>query len=1183
MTATFPRPPILRQILQEHHAAIEASAGTGKTYTIEHIVIDLLLRGRVPLSEILVLTFTERAATELRQRIRSKIEEILAFPAVDKKRHADQPESYWVIDERARQDLSRALFSFDGASVGTIHGFFGRVLTEHAFSGGHLFDGTLEDGRALFGRAFKTALRRSLACRPGAAANLLALWLEQDQGGIDVLEGLLWRCHSSRRRILPEFSLEAMQRELKTNPLFAIDLAAEADQFKVALKGAKIHANTVNAMMRRLDALADLMQAARLDWRIMLVDTFQDAVHAIANGLNDRAFSSARANQITEAFLKLNGILVCLEAAIVQTCLPIVREVLEHHKATTGEFDHDDQIKGVALALDGRYGDALIEAMRSRYRFALIDEFQDTDELQWSFFERVFLESASRNVVYLIGDPKQAIYGFRGADVHMYLEARQQVEQAGTPLVPLMENFRSTRALIDAYNFLLDPLAKPSFFDGEIRYDQPVTAGREHIALEADGSPAKPIHLLKIEPRSGDGPSTGELKRGLARQIACEARDLLSAQKHLQFGAKERTERIEPGEIFVLTATNKEALLVAQALREAEVPFAFYKQEGLFQTDEAHAIHDLLAAIIDPADADKRRRAWITPFFAVPLASLPDLDELPDSSLFIKQIRDWNELAAKRQFEMLFSRILDDSGIIRRELFLKDDERALTNYLHIFEVLLEGARTVGCDLTDLVATLTAYIRETRQPPGDEGNIQRLESDRAAVQIMTIHKSKGLEAAIVFLYGGFSRFRASRIHEYHEDGQRVMFIGDNDAAKEKASEARSHEEQRLYYVALTRAKARLYLPLVPDKLGGKKWDGGYRRLNERLSAVTSDLQGSPKCDLFRIITFQDRPLEIKRNDPGQTAAELATWQARRVLDKSAQDLPNFFQLRQDHAGYVVSSYSQIKHVESSELDPLARDEFRREPGLKTLAAELTADELPGGTATGTMLHEILENIPFGSLDSKPNLEEWLGRNPVKEVFDVAMARNGIAATAGQHHRAGEMIYRALTMTIPLDSGRSIPGLYQCSRVISEMEFLFPFPEGIHPSLSDPRSGKLVIERGFIKGFVDLVVEHDGRVYFADWKSDVLPSYQSDQIAVHVGAHYEMQVKLYSLALVKALLIDSEDAYEKSFGGLFYVFLRALSQDDKDLEDVYFKRPGWTDILQYEAELKRFDLRSGKRRA
>ena len=623
--------------------------------------------------------------------------------------------------------------------------------------------------------------------------------------------------------------------------------------------------------------------------------------------------------------------------------------------------------------------------MRSRYRFALIDEFQDTDELQWSFFERVFIESVGRNLIFLIGDPKQAIYGFRGADVHTYLEARHRVEQAGTPRVAAPGKLSINASLIDAYNSLLDPLADPSFFDGEIRYNQPVTAGRELVALQADGTVATPIHLLKIEPTDGDLLSTGEFKRGLARQIAREVRDLLSGEKGLWFGPEGETKRITASDIYVLTTTNKEAVQVSQALREAEVPFAFYKQEGLFQTDEARAIHDLLAAIADPADIDKRCRAWITPFFAVPLAALPDLDELPESDPLINRIRDWNELAGKRRFELLFTKILDQTGIIRRELFLTDDERALTNYLHIFEILLEEARTVGCDLADLVATVAAYIQQTRKPPGEDGNIQRLESDRAAVQIMTIHKSKGLEAAVVFLYGGFSRFRASGIHEYHEGGQRVLYIGDNDQAKEKANEDRSQEEQRLYYVALTRAKARLYLPLVPDKLGGKRWDGGYRRLNERLSAVANNLGSSAHRDLFRVVNVHDRPLEAGRNNPNQTEGTLATWQANGVLEKKAPKLPNFFQLRQNHAGYIVSSYSRMKRAESGELDPLERDEFRREPGQRSLATILADDELPGGTATGTMLHEILENIPFESLDSKPTLEAWLERDASRKYL------------------------------------------------------------------------------------------------------------------------------------------------------------------------------------------------------
>ena len=192
------------------HAVIEASAGTGKTYTIEHMVVDLIVRGRVPLDrdprpDLHRASGRRATAADSIQDRRDPGRSPKTAQSASRSRW----QGGWLIDERARQDLSRALFSFDGASIGTIHGFFGRVLTEHAFTSGRLFDGALEDGRELFGRAFKTALRRSLARRPSDAADLLALWLEQGRGGIEKLEALLWTCHSSRRRILPPFSIEA--------------------------------------------------------------------------------------------------------------------------------------------------------------------------------------------------------------------------------------------------------------------------------------------------------------------------------------------------------------------------------------------------------------------------------------------------------------------------------------------------------------------------------------------------------------------------------------------------------------------------------------------------------------------------------------------------------------------------------------------------------------------------------------------------------------------------------------------------------------------------------------------------------------------------------------------------------------------------------------------------------------
>ena len=1174
MTEHYPRPSILESIPRDCHTVIEASAGTGKTYTIENMVVELLVRDGVSLDKILVLTFTERAATELRKRIRSKIAEILFNPCRETKCHHEEPGGVWCIDEEARRRLSRALFSFDAASIGTIHGFFGRVLTEHAFDNGRLFDGTLEDGRTLFGRAFKQVLRRSLARRPGDPAELLALWLAQPGERVDKLEDLLYKCHASRRLIRPPFSIDALRRETDTNPLFEIDLEGEAERIQKALKGLKVHSSTIKAIETRLATLSGLIRRSNHDWLIVLDVRFQEAIRYIGDRVRGLALADELAVRITGAITRLGESLVSLEVAMVQSCLPMVREVLERQKAETGHFDYDDLITGVVQALGGD----LVEAMRRRYQFALVDEFQDTDELQWSFFKRVFFDSGVRSIVYLIGDPKQAIYGFRGADVFTYLAARQAVEASGSPRVPLASNFRSTAAMIEAYNHILDGSASEPFFDGPIRYDVPVMAGRKLVAEEADGSRAVPIHLLKIEPE-GDTLRLSELRRGLARQIAREARRVLSEDEGLRFGPEGKTNHIEAGEVFILTATNTDGRAIADALREANVPFAFYKQDGLFQTNEAREVRDVLAAIDDPVDPGLRGRAWITPFFAVPLADLSNLSDLPNSHPLVERLHEWNDLAGRRRFEVLFTRILDDSGIIRRELFLKDDERALTNYLHLFEILLEHARTSGCELADLVVTLTAYIQGTRKPPGEDGNVQRLETDRSAVQIMTIHKSKGLEAAVVLIYGGFTAFPSGGRYEYHDKEDRVLFIGDDDGAKERAIGERKLEEQRLFYVAMTRAMARLYLPLVPGEFWSNRWDGGYARVNKRLLEVEIGLEGPGKDHRYKIVSFRDRPPRGGSDDPDRIGGGPATWLAEFNLLEEHDYRGELGEIRRRHAGYEVTSYSRMKSVlkAEGELVPMGREELDREAARPILATPPPEGELPGGIAAGLMLHEILEEIPFESLGMAKTPTDWGKLKPVAEVIIASMVRHGIDPE-DYRPEAQVMVYHALTREIPTRRGQSIPGLYQCPKVLREMEFLFPYPEQGHPPLSEPGPGKLVVERGFIKGYVDLVVEHDGLVYFADWKSDVLPSYGQESIQEHVATHYDLQVKLYVLALIKALGVHSESEYEDRFGGLVYVFLRGLRGSSDDGQGIYFRRPSWSQVLVYEVEIKRSPDRS-----
>ena len=398
--------------------------------------------------------------------------------------------------------------------------------------------------------------------------------------------------------------------------------------------------------------------------------------------------------------------------------------------------------------------------------------------------------------------------------------------------------------------------------------------------------------------------------------------------------------------------------------------------------------------------------------------------------------------------------------------------------------------------------------------------------------MTIHKSKGLEAAVVFVCGGFTR-GSDGPHLYHDGDLRVLDLDPSDEWKKVAEGERAEEEQRLYYVALTRAKARLYLPLVPQQHWPSSWKGGYLRVNQRLQRV---LERPEAAGLFTTRAFRDEP-----QDPGQTEnlRPPRTWRPGRTELQIAGPACGFAALRERYRGYIVTSYSRMKQASTRGDTPIEPDEFYREPVPAIALDALPEGGLPGGRETGTLLHEILEDVPLDETAKAADRETWRTLGPVVRAVDAALTRSGIAH---DHRREVEdIVHGALTCTIR-GGGKTIRGLCRCAQALREMDFVFTIPETTHPRLAHPKAGSLRIERGFLKGFVDLVVEHEGLVFVVDWKSDVLASYDPEALATCVADHYDLQAKLYALALVKALGAHTEAAYKARFGGMFYIFLR-----------------------------------------
>jgi len=649
-----------------------------------------------------------------------------------------------------------------------------------------------------------------------------------------------------------------------------------------------------------------------------------------------------------------------------------------------------------------------------------------------------------------------------------------------------------------------------------------VVAATDLHAKDAAGEAVAPIHLVEV---SGDDKLDAA---GLRRRLAAYIRNEISAllgdpQRALRVvdgegEADTEAETIEARDIFVLTRSTAEADSIAGELRAAGISCALYKQEGLFQTNEAREVRDVLAGIAAPRDRSARFRAWQTRFFDISLADLPALAELPETHPLAARLYEWKALATRLSYEELFSRIIADSGIVERELFLQPSERSLTNYLHLFELLLEQVVESRCELHELVNRLQGWIDDLYETSADARNIQRLDSDRSAVQIMTVHKAKGLEAKVVFLFGGYGKGGMGDVNVYHHQARRRVHIGraTDDIKGAIEAEARA-EDQRLLYVALTRAVARTYLPVIaPGTLERRM--GFYDQLNRRLIAVAAavarnDAQMQGLFSIERISATAPRASRAAWVKPS-----IEAWEPPRALLRVPASDDRYERCRELRRGFEVTSYTRLKR---SSATPVEASEFKHD--ITSTPVELGDDELPGGAASGVFLHHVLEHLPLASAVDTPELDAWRQRDDVAAVFDDSMLRHGQDDRYRAHAEA--LVFGAITSPIEL-GGATLPGVAHCEADLREVEFLYPMAD------SDV----------LVKGFIDLVFRWQDRVYLLDWKSDVLASYDASALRRHTNEHYAVQARLYTTALAKMVAATDARSYGDRVGGVIYTFLR-----------------------------------------
>jgi exodeoxyribonuclease V beta subunit len=1138
---SYPFPEELLRLPRDASGVVEASAGTGKTYLLEHLVIDRILRGDARLEEILVVTFTEKATDELRRRLRAKLDELLAHD--ERAPTGTTSTNRWTLDDAARRRLADARNAFDRATIQTIHGFCEQLLRDVGFISGHLLAQEHVDAQRVFEGAFKSALRATLATDP-RTSRYLGAWVAAGRA-VDDLGLTLFRARQQRLPWGVAYDENRLARA-------AADYAGlPAETIAAAIRSRIAHAGSAKSVIDRALALRD--RCARLTTHgdpATLLREIDDLVRDtdVFTWIEERLPEprAAVAQTFWENFVAVADAAVPLELAAAQLFLPPVEALLASRKTALGLYDFDDMVGQVASALRGADGARLTAALRARYRLAIIDEFQDTDAVQWEIFKRLFHESGGKNPLYVIGDPKQAIYGFRGADVVTYAQARRAIAGGDAPTVTLRRNFRSRQAVLDATNAIFDAGATEPYFAEPGLRPAPALRGGDDGEVPM---PAEAITLLSVEPHPGADVTKlpmRQVRRTLTAAIAAEIARLLRAPAPPKLD-----------QIFVLTRARLESMQVARALRDAGIPHVLYNQEGLFGTAEAREVCDLLAAIDEPHEPRRRLRAWLTPFFGLALGDLPGCLTLPGGHALEERLRSWRAQAATRDFGALFDRILDDSGVAQREVLTGVGARRVTNYLHLFDLLRSQAARAPLSLSDLVGWLGALTEKVAVPLPEEGDVQRIEGEREAVQIMTVHKAKGLEADHVFLYGAFGKFMGQGVKTFSEGGARKVYAGrPRRMAVEEALEAETaSEDQRLLYVALTRAKQHLYLPFAASddlEREGRRDDGywritgGYRHVHKRLRTLVGDGDDGARLRFRRLSLVCPPPPD---DTPARIADAVRAW--RPDPADLALDFPGaaLAERRRHHAGVVMTSYTRIKQAHGGYQPPT--EVLDEQPAPAALPAA-DPGRLPGGALSGIFLHAVLEDVPLASLSGAPSVEAWAARPEIGALFDAAMRRHD----RDPAHRADaeRMVHAALTTPLALPSGVALAGLAHAARVAREVEFLFPFPAAAGGA-----------DAGFVKGYVDVIFEHEGRTYFGDWKSDLLPDFSPAAVSAHVAANYELQRRLYALALVRMLGVADEADYEARFGGTVYVFVRALPGG------LEIGRPTWTELAGWERDL------------
>lgn len=1061
----------------DRHAVIEASAGTGKTYTIENIVLRLI-RLKVDLDKILVVTFTEKATGELKERIRGKLIDRLAEKSITR-------------DEK--NILTDSLETFDNIHIFTIHGFCHRVLRQYAFENGEPFSWKIQDDTPIYEKMLKDQMRKD------------------------------WR-----RWFGP-----GLENILRISGFSG----------------------------REKDWITDTIRLARAYY-----PEGGDRMIPSQSGDPGKLFSKymhkAEAGD-EEIACEIKGLLRASTVAKLKAGVASYKR--EHNLAS-----FDDMLKFVERSLD--VSGMLAEELRKRYTYCLVDEFQDTDRVQWNIFKRVFLGSGN-NRLFVIGDPKQAIYSFRNADVYAYIDAkREMIESYGAAFYALSENWRSNPSLIDAFNRLFGD--GEWFPEGDMEYRRvcaPSVVDRK-TRLYTDKTDRAAITAVDLSRAANGTAAQARMAAFIADEIAKLLKDRGSA---LVIGDKKTALPLAASDICILVKARRKADLIEKFLKKRDIPCSFYKKRGLYQSEEASHIAYLLDAIADPSDMQAFKKAMLTPFFGLTVQEVEAYAALPPSASLKELFQRWFGYAASGKWPELFRSIIEDTGVYYR---VDIEERRMANYRHILENLQTEAISGERDIVDLIAALERY-RKTKDFDDETFDMHRLETERPKVRIMTIHAAKGLEYPVVFVADGFSDTVRRPFWKYHDKDHKVVYdLAMNRANEDKFREEIARENRELYYVAMTRSKYKLYIPYFPGTSRSKgplsyivreSLDKALRKdrsAGSVLRIVDPDAgreeKNMPKPELDKLpFTAARRRKSSSYKVPSELfPGEVPSLEERMVEITSYSGLKR--RMEQPHIKKRLHDLSWITYYDGEGVFIKEDDDIKE--GVAIQDAGGGRSILPSNNMTGSMLHEIFEAIDFAKVGSIPASADLLNDAAIASLINKKLLFYGLVNPSGDPSGEKSRAMAEETASIVWNTINTAMGPEQCKLALlkkedrlHELEFYYPIPGD-----------------NFLMGYIDLLFRFKDKYFILDWKSNYLENgYSPDNIKQNMEASgYGLQYKVYAVAVYRHLkaCIKNFD-FHKNFAGIYYIYLRGMKTERPD-EGYFFTCPkDEQEIRAYEDEI------------